>query len=125
MLDIILDIHQYKKIGEAQSKAQSASDKVESVNDRINSLEKRLEMFVLVNQTIVELLIKKCSISEIEILDLIEEIDLRDGVRDGKISNGDIKCIKCNRSYNRRLNKCLYCGFVSEDNQTIINKYKK
>ncbi|MCY7361367.1 MAG: hypothetical protein LH629_04755 [Ignavibacteria bacterium] len=125
MLDILLDIHQYKKIGDAQAKAQSASDKVNSVNDRINQLEKQIDLLYLVNQAYVELFSEKLNISETNILEKIEEIDLRDGLKDGKIGNYGVKCEKCNRSYNKKLNKCLYCGYINESNVSILNSYNK
>ena len=125
MLEFLLEFHQNKKISDAQSKAQSASDKVESINDRLSLQDRKIEMLILVNQAIVELLVKKCRVSEDEILEQIEEIDLRDGIKDGKISNGCRKCFKCDRNYNHRLNKCLYCGYVYDSNQTIISRYKE
>lgn len=125
MLEFLLEFDQYRKISNAQSKAQSASDKVESVNERLNLQDRKIEMLILVNQAIVELLVKKCRVTEDEILEQIEEIDLRDGIKDGKISNGNRKCLKCDRNYNHRLNKCLYCGYVHDRNQTIIGRYKE
>ena len=126
MLDIFVDMHQYKKIGDAQSKAQSAADKVEFVNDFIKRLETQIDEQKLVIQALVELLISKRIFDKNVLLDKIKEIDGRDGSVDGKIgNNSNAKCESCKRSYNIKINKCLYCGHENSTYATISNVYKK
>ena len=49
--------------------------------------------------------------SEEALMSKIQEIDLKDGVLDGKVRKGPAKkCHECNRTMNRMHNKCLYCG---------------
>ena len=122
MLEILLDIYQYKKIGEAEAKAQSAHDKVSSAHDRISALEKRIDSLALFAQAVAEILEEKAGLHQDELLKKIEEIDLRDGNKDGRISvGGGLKCEECKRTYNFRLNKCLYCGHVRVGPRTIIS----
>ena len=121
MLDVLLDVNQYKQIGEAKAAAQSAQDRVSSVNERIDALEKRIESLIMFSQAIAEILEEKAGLKQAELLQKIEEIDMRDGVKDGKIgTGGGRKCEKCNRGYNSKLNKCLYCGYVRDLPNVII-----
>lgn len=126
MFDIFVDMHQYKKIGEAQSKAQSASDKVDSVNDYIKRLETQIDEQKLIIQALAEILVIKGVISKDDLLEKIKEVDVRDGRVDGKIgSNSNSKCDSCGRSYNVRINKCQYCGHENNTAATLSIDYKK
>jgi len=53
-------------------------------------------------------------IAESELTTLIEEIDLRDGVLDGKLQKKPTKCAKCNQVVSVRTNVCFYCGYQGE-----------
>jgi hypothetical protein len=121
MINILLGVNQTKQAGEASTKAQAASDKVDSVNDRIQALEKRIDSLVLFSQAIAEILEEKARYKQEELLKKIDEIDLRDGVKDGRMGHGrGIKCEKCSRPYNTKLNKCLYCGHIGGFQNGII-----
>ena len=44
------------------------------------------------------------------LLDKMREIDLRDGVADGRITTGSVTCPSCDRMTSARTGKCQYCG---------------
>ena len=101
--------------------AEKTEHQLNDVHDRMSRLEKKVETLVLLNQALLELLCERTGLSEAEVVAKITEVDLRDGVRDGKIGGGKTKCQNCDRPYNHEFNKCLYCGFVSP-NGSIITK---
>ena len=64
----------------------------------------------LTNAALIEILSERVGISEHEIFCKIEEIDLRDGVKDGKITNTPKTCKACARVLPAKRRVCLYCG---------------
>ena len=44
----------------------------------------------------------------------VEEIDLRDGRRDGKLTKNVTECPVCQRTMSRRYGRCFYCGHEGE-----------
>ena len=38
------------------------------------------------------------------------EIDLSDGILDGRVRRPALECSACNRKIPRRFNRCMYCG---------------
>ena len=63
-------------------------------------------------QAMWEVLRDDAKIGEEKLLKKIEEVDLRDGKKDGKMPKikDAAHCIKCQRPNNPRHNICLYCG---------------
>lgn len=112
MLDFLWDLRQDQRIREATGGAQRAEGKALNVESQARSLERQVDALVLLNQALVELLNERLGVTEEEILARVAEVDLRDGNRDGRVA-GVVACAECNRPYSHRLNRCIYCGYVS------------
>ncbi len=102
------------------SDASRAESHVSSLEDKVKYLESKMDSLLLLNQALLEIMVVKSIVTESELKEKITEIDLRDGVLDGKIWSAGNKCQKCNRAYNNRLNKCLYCGNINSS-KTFLN----
>ncbi len=57
-----------------------------------------------------ELLQQHGNVTDQQLVAKIQEIDLRDGVLDGKMSKPAAKCSACGRVNNATRNRCMYCG---------------
>jgi len=77
---------------------------------KIEYLEDNIDRLTLITQALWELLQNKIGIKEFELINLVEEIDLRDGKLDGKMSKPLQKCSKCKQSVSVKTNVCFYCG---------------
>jgi len=122
MLNFFWDLHQSGRINSAESRLSSAEQKltqIRSVEERLRVAEERIEKLVLVNQALVELLCAKRQVTEAEVLDKVIEIDLRDGVQDGRLGQPSTACGKCGRTVNQRRGKCLYCGEEQARNSLV------
>lgn len=73
-------------------------------------LEDRVDKLLLVCSALWELLRDRTELTEDDLLAKVEEVDLRDGRADGKISKTVKKCPKCGRTMSPRHKQCLYCG---------------
>ncbi|MHC5035686.1 MAG: hypothetical protein ACYTHM_00085 [Planctomycetota bacterium] len=65
---------------------QSQKKSVRTLKSRVENLEDRLGELTLLNHTMVRLLLQKKVFSWAELLAVIKEVDLLDGVEDGKLS---------------------------------------
>jgi len=94
----------------AQRTASEAGNRADAAARTVKDLEARIERLTLVNLAIWSLLREKLGFTEENLLDRVREIDLQDGVLDGKVARQTTKCSNCGRTMSTRHNKCLYCG---------------
>ena len=99
----VIDKKTAKEIRAVSKESSALVSKVEYLEDNIDRL-------TLITQALWEILQTKVGIEESELTALIEEIDLRDGKLDGKLSKTPQKCSKCNQSVSVKTNVCFYCG---------------
>ena len=76
----------------------------------IRELRMQLERLTLMNQALWELLRERLQLSDMELENKVAEVDMRDGVADGKLTPTAVRCPNCSRVCNARHAKCLYCG---------------
>lgn len=90
--------------------AARASAKATSATAKFVQLEERVEKLLLVNMAMWELIQECTNLTEEDLACKVKEIDLRDGVADGKKTNVVKLCPKCNRTMSPKHSRCLYCG---------------
>lgn len=93
-----------------QKTAADASSRADIAARTVKELEARIERLTLVSLAMWSLLREKTGLTEENLLDRVREIDLQDGVLDGKVERVAHKCAKCGRTMSTRHNKCMYCG---------------
>lgn len=77
----------------------------------VQYLEDRFERLSLVCMAMWSLLQDKTNLTEQDLLDRVQTIDLMDGVADAKVGKtGVVKCVKCARPMSERHLRCIYCG---------------
>ncbi len=97
------DVRQDGQIANNRSRTGEVSARVSTVDDK-------LERLMLVNAALWELIRDSTSLSDDDLKRKIQEIDLRDGKLDGKMSSSPSSCKDCGRTIGRRHHKCIYCG---------------
>src|SRR5262249_48558734 len=108
------DMHQINRLAEAQSDASRAKDEIASYKNRIRDLEFSLNRMALMSQAVWELVSGRLGIPESELLARVSEIDLRDGVADGRMTAQVGNCPACSRPVNTKRARCIYCGAAVE-----------
>lgn len=81
---------------------------------RIRELEHQIERMMLLNQALWELIRARLQVTEQDLEKRVREIDLRDGVQDGRMTTTAMQCPACSRISSSRHWKCLYCGQLFE-----------
>ena len=95
----------------AATRASSAAA-ARDVQSEVRGLEDRLDRLTLVCMALWELLKERGELTEEDLATKVREIDLRDGVADGKITKQIKHCPRCDRVMSPRHQKCMYCGAV-------------
>lgn len=76
----------------------------------ITELEERMDKLQLVCMAMWEVIKDKTDMTEVDLMTKVQEIDLRDGIVDGKVTRTVKDCPKCRRRMSPRHKRCLYCG---------------
>lgn len=77
---------------------------------RIRELTEEIQRMRLLNQALWELLRERAGLTDEDFEAKIKEIDLRDGVEDGRMTDTAVQCPRCHRVSNSKHGRCLYCG---------------
>jgi hypothetical protein len=118
-MSLFIDMHQYRRIGHVQADATGARHKAERAEARVLELEKRTDRLALACQALLEILQEKAGISEDEVRTKMDEIDLRDGQPDGKISRQAVACGNCGKTIGSQRAECMYCGHPVHPAHTV------
>lgn len=92
--------------------AARAGAKAQSAHEKYRQLEERVEKLILLNLAMWELIKERTQLTEADLVKRVAEIDLRDGVADGKITRTVKKCKECGKVMSSRHSNCLYCGAI-------------
>jgi ribosomal protein S27AE len=98
---------------QAESAARRSESRAGEVLREMEILGERVDKLILINMAMWSLIKNRLAVSEEDLAKMAQEIDLRDGVPDGKITRRGKKCAKCGRTISIRHNKCLFCGSES------------
>jgi hypothetical protein len=122
MLEYILGYHAGSRTAtRAASLARSAAvaDGTAHTN-RIEDLNERIDEISLILRGIWALL-EEGGVTSEQLIAKLEELDMADGVADGKVRKGPVQCSSCDSRVAPGLAKCQFCGaeIVSGDNHPL------
>jgi t-SNARE complex subunit (syntaxin) len=89
--------------------AKNASAAANVRNTDIRELQHQVERLSLLNQAMWELLRERLNLTDADLEAKAREVDLRDGVEDGKMTAHAVRCPSCSRISSSRHHKCIYC----------------
>ena len=118
-LESILRTQREAKIGELRHHIRRVRRRGRRRRRHARELERQVDELRLVGLALFELLTERALVSNEEVIAKIEEIDLRDGVADGRTSVAGTRerCARCNRVLLHSLERCLYCGSEDADDE--------
>ncbi len=73
-------------------------------------LEVRLDRALLACEAMWTIMREKLDVTDVELVERINDIDLSDGVLDGKVRKSAASCPSCKRTISTRLPRCIYCS---------------
>ena len=107
---MIWEMYQQRRISQANTKAIRADLRAGQLEGELEMMNDRIAVLALACQSLWELLQDHAGIAAADLDQKMEEIDLRDGVKDGKMTATTDTCAKCGRKTSRRRKNCIYCG---------------
>ena len=96
----------------AAADAAEAKRETSGVRRSVDELQAKLDRTLLACEALWTLVRDKLGVTDVELLDRINQIDLSDGKLDGKVRKTAVSCPSCGRTLARRFPKCVYCGQV-------------
>lgn len=95
----------------ASANASEAARRTAEVRTQSEAIQGDVERLFMITEALWTILKKEHGYSDEDLGLLIQEIDLRDGKLDGKVSKQqNPTCPECNRTLIGRHQMCLYCG---------------
>lgn len=110
VMSLFWEFHQDSRISSAEGAADQAATQVKRLERRLRELERRFDRTSLACQALWELVRERAELSDSDLHKRMTEIDLRDGIRDGKIATTVLVCPNCGNRSNSRRQQCIYCG---------------
>ncbi len=99
----------------AMKDATSAKHSANRAEVQLKLMEANLAKSLMICEALWELLAEKTGLTLDDLHNKLYEVDMRDGVLDGKNQRSIVECPGCNRSVSPRHPACLYCGQVIDD----------
>lgn len=107
---MLWDLLQQHQIRSFQHDVLNTSSNVRQQKNKSYDLVDQINKMVLINQAFWELVRDNTGLTEEDLINKIQEIDLRDGTEDGKITPTTNTCSECDRINSSKRFKCIYCG---------------
>lgn len=105
------DLLQQLQISSSTKSANSALLKAGVTQVQLEQLESQVQTLTLACQAMWELLAKNFGVTEEDLVKKMSEIDLRDGVLDGKLTAiVPTTCPDCNKAVKKTRLNCYWCG---------------
>ena len=104
--------HETHSSSMASRDAARAGSKVDRLAQENKILHNNLEKSMLICEALWELLRDRAKLTDEDLHKKIYEIDMRDGVLDGKNVRKAVECPDCGRKVSSRHPACIYCGRV-------------
>lgn len=94
----------------SKNSVEGSQTKIRSYQNEahVDTLSEKIDQLYIMNLAALELL-NELGISQKQIMEKIEEIDLRDGKADGKLAQ-PTECSDCGHRISKRRTNCFYCG---------------
>jgi hypothetical protein len=99
----------------SDQRAREAEAEQKRRETSLAELVDRVERLNLICMAMWSLMKEKTDLTEDDLRNRIQEIDLSDGVLDGRVRIAAGACPKCGRMMSSRFKRCLYCGEVAPD----------
>lgn len=113
-MDLFWELHQNHRIADARSAGRRGEQKAEDAIHLLHRLSDRVDRLTLINMALWSLLKERTGLSEEDLAQRIQEIDLADGQLDGKVRVQIQMCPHCQRTLSQKHNRCLFCGYEPE-----------
>lgn len=103
---------QMARANRAQTAGEMAARTAADVRTQNESIQFDIEKLFMITEALWAILKDQHGYTDDQLVQMIQDIDLRDGKLDGKVAKAAERpsCAQCGRTIIRKQAKCLYCG---------------
>lgn len=95
----------------ASMEARAAQRSAGEAQAGLAEVEAHCDRAMLICEALFTILRDKLGVTEEELIQRVNDIDLSDGQLDGKAKKSSaVTCPKCDRTISKRFPRCMYCG---------------
>jgi len=116
-MSFLWDAYQSSQISQLNSRIdrlQDAGAREQAALRVATEMEQKIDRLALICRAMFELLQQTAGVSEDQLKAKIQEIDLRDGQADGRMTPQGKRCPKCDAMMSPKFGRCLFCGHQDE-----------
>lgn len=117
---MIWDLYQQLKIGEVRDTSERAAASAQLAQAEVSSVEAKLDRLTLLTMAMWEFQRERMGLTDIDLAKKMHEIDLRDGIADGKAGPEAVNCPSCGRTISSHDEICIYCSKDNSSKAKII-----
>ncbi|PXA03328.1 hypothetical protein DDZ13_12970 [Coraliomargarita sinensis] len=107
---MLWDIIQQWKIEQMQRNVDAAKKDSRDAVDKSQDYAEKVGQLALATQAVWSFLKEKHHLDEKDLMQRMEELDLMDGQKDGRVAPKVVTCPSCSRKMNSRNMQCMFCG---------------
>ncbi len=104
------DIFQQLDLYRIRSNQIETRSKLRKGENEVDALRDQIDKMALINQALYDLLKKHVGITDEELRRKVRELDVSDGVEDGRLRSEPLECPKCGAVVTAGALKCYSCG---------------
>lgn len=109
--------HESARRTERDLTSTRVSNEATEARSQTDFLRADVEKLLMITEALWSILKEQHGYTDAELIRRVQEIDLRDGILDGKVAKQtQPSCPQCHRTLIRNQPKCLYCGAEVEKN---------
>ena len=106
-------VHANAAADSVANQARAASHAAERrTTSSVHAMQDEVDRLSMVCEGLWHLLRDRLNLTDDELMGYVAELDLSDGVADGKVARTPVKCPDCGRTISTRHQHCLYCGHL-------------
>jgi hypothetical protein len=106
------DLYQDRKLDELDRRLERVDDETRQGRQQSTALlEEKIDRLALICRAMFELMQPAGGITDAQLAAKIQEIDERDGTKDGRMTRAHTVCPKCGAAISARFGRCLFCGY--------------
>jgi hypothetical protein len=139
MFDLIWDFYQQGKINDSQKTSDHAVSTAQLAKAEVSAVDRKIDRLMLISCAMWELMRERTDLTDVDLankmwelmrertdltdVDLankMREIDMRDGVEDGKVGIPAVTCSSCGRTISAKDEVCIYCAKDNAKKAKII-----
>jgi len=112
MPDIFYTMRMHDRVSES---SRASDSKNMEIKHEAKDLEQKINKLELICMALWSLLRECSDLTDEDLVQRVEKIDLADGTLDGKVSQSSVQCPECKRIMSAKHKRCLYCGYESDE----------